>query len=70
MTFANRLDPDQAQQNIGPDLDPSCLTLLYSWTNVLKEKIWKKKIGEDKNRIRPVKHAKSKEHSIAQTDLG
>ena len=21
------LDPDQAQQNVGPDLDPKCLTL-------------------------------------------
>ena len=27
ITFANSLDPDQAPQNIGPDLDPSCLTL-------------------------------------------
>ena len=26
--FANSLAPDQAQQNIGPDLDPNCLTLL------------------------------------------
>ena len=26
--FANSLDPDQAQQNVGPDLDPNCLTLL------------------------------------------
>ena len=26
-TFANRLDPDQARQNVGPDLDPNCLTL-------------------------------------------
>ena len=26
ITFANRLDPDQARQNVGPDLDPSCLT--------------------------------------------
>ena len=25
--FANSLDPDQAQQCVGPDLDPSCLTL-------------------------------------------
>ena len=25
--FANSLDPDQAQQNVGPDLDPNCLTL-------------------------------------------
>ena len=27
ITFANSLDTDQAQQNIGPDLDPNCLTL-------------------------------------------
>ena len=26
-TFAHSLDPDQARQNIGPDLDPNCLTL-------------------------------------------
>ena len=25
-TFANSLDPDQARQNAGPDLDPNCLT--------------------------------------------
>ena len=23
---ANSLDPDQARQNVGPDLDPNCLT--------------------------------------------
>ena len=28
ITFANRLGPDQDQQNVGPDLDPNCLTLL------------------------------------------
>ena len=27
-TFASSLDPDQAQQNVGPDLDPNCLSLL------------------------------------------
>ena len=27
MTFANSLDPDQDPQNVGPDLDPNCLTL-------------------------------------------
>ena len=25
--LANSLDPDQAQQNVGHDLDPNCLTL-------------------------------------------
>ena len=27
ITFANSLDPDQDQQNVGPDLDPNRLTL-------------------------------------------
>ena len=27
ITFANRLDSDQALQSIGPDLDPNCLAL-------------------------------------------
>ena len=26
ITLANSLDPDQAQRNVGPDLDPNCLT--------------------------------------------
>ena len=26
VTFANSLDPDQARQNVEPDLDPNCLT--------------------------------------------
>ena len=43
ITFANSLDPDQARQNVGPDLDPSCLTLWwYSWKNFLKKLILKK----------------------------
>ena len=27
ITFANSLNLDQARQNVGPDLDPNCLTL-------------------------------------------
>ena len=27
INFANRLDPDLARRNVGPDLDPHCLTL-------------------------------------------
>ena len=27
ITYANSLEPDQARQNVGPDLDPNCLTL-------------------------------------------
>ena len=29
-TFANSLDLDQAPYDVGPDLDPNCLTLLNS----------------------------------------
>ena len=25
-SFANSLDPEQTRQNVGPDLDPNCLT--------------------------------------------
>ena len=33
ITFANSLDQDRAQPNVGPDLDSSCLTLMM----VMKE---------------------------------
>ena len=40
-TFANSLDPDQAWQNVGPDLDPNCLTLWwYFWKFFLKKLIF------------------------------
>ena len=26
--LCKQLDPDQAEQNVGPDLDPNCLTLM------------------------------------------
>ena len=29
ITFGNSLNPDQARQNVGPDLDPNCLT--FGW---------------------------------------
>ena len=38
ITFASSLDPDKAWQNVGPDLDPKCLTLWwYSWKIFLKK---------------------------------
>ena len=41
--LASTFDPDQAQQNITPDLDPKCLTLwLYFWKNFSKKLILKK----------------------------
>ena len=41
ITFENSLDPDQ---NVGPDLDPNCMTLWwYSWKTFLKNLILKNK---------------------------
>ena len=41
--FANNLDPYQARQNVGPDLDPNCLTHWWcSWKNFSKMLILKK----------------------------
>ena len=40
ITIANSLDPDQAQHNVGPDLDPNSLTL---WSNPRKKSFLKKK---------------------------
>ena len=43
ITFANSLDPDQAWQNVRPDLDPNYLKLWwYSWNNFSKKLILKK----------------------------
>ena len=53
ITFANSLDPDHAQQNVGPDLDPNCLTLM----SFLKE-FFKKDDFVKKNKQTTKKHKK------------
>ena len=40
--FANSLDPDQDQQNVGPDLDPNCLSDSVQKKFFLKNLILKK----------------------------
>ena len=50
ITFASSLGPGQAQQNVGPDLDPICLTLC--WIRNITENILKKRSADYK------KHAK------------
>ena len=42
MAFASSLDPDQARQNVGPDLDPNCLTLMLFLQDFFWEKSKKK----------------------------
>ena len=39
MTFANRLGPDQARKNVGPDLDTNVLTLMVFLKDFTPEKI-------------------------------
>ena len=48
ITFANSLEPDQDQQNVGPDLDPNCLCS----THFVKELILKKKSADDKENMK------------------
>ena len=36
--FANSLDPDQTRQNVGPDLDLNCLTLMVFMKKLMKKK--------------------------------
>ena len=52
MTFANNLDPDQARQKVGPDLNPNCLTLWwYSWT-IFFEKVDFEKISRQQKSMK------------------
>ena len=41
MTITNNLDRDQTQRNVGPDLDPNCLTLMVFL--IFEKKLFKKK---------------------------
>ena len=46
-TFVNSLDIDQDQQNVGPDLDPNCLTLI-AFLKDFFEKVHFEKSANDK----------------------
>ena len=48
ITFANNLDPDQAQQNVGHDLDPNCLVLYWYSRKIILEKATTKKTDFEK----------------------
>ena len=50
-TFTNNLDPDQAQYNIGPALDPNCLTLM-SFMKQFKKKMIIDKISRWQNTLK------------------
>ena len=60
ITFANSLDPDQAQQNVGPDLDPNCFDTLMVFLKGFCEKVnFKTKSTDDKESCKITQHAKS-----------
>ena len=50
ITFANSLDPDQAGQNVLPDLDPNCLTLIIflNLERIFQKKVLKKSADTEK----------------------
>ena len=39
ITFAKSLGPDQTRQNLGPDLDPNCLTPIKAFLKEIFEKV-------------------------------
>ena len=43
MTFANSLDPDQDRQNVGPDLDLNCWTLIDFLRDIFLKRLILKK---------------------------
>ena len=45
ITFANSLYPDQARQNVGPDLDPNCFDTLMVFLKEFFEKVDFEKIS-------------------------
>ena len=50
ITFANSLDPDQAGQNIGPDLNPICFdTLIVFLKEFFENADFEKKSADNKN---------------------
>ena len=51
-TFANSLDQGQARQNVGPDLDPNCLTLIVFLKEFFKKVDFEKKQQQTKKKWR------------------
>ena len=55
ITFANRLDPNQAGQNIGPDLDPNYLTLIVLLKEFFEKVDFEKESADNKKKHENVK---------------
>ena len=59
ITSANRLDPDQDRQNVGPDLDPNSLTLIVFLEEFFKKVDFEKSQQTTKNHKKITQYAKS-----------
>ena len=57
--FANRLDPDQAGQNVGPDLDPSCFDTYGIPERIFQKRLILKKINRRQKSMIITQDAKS-----------
>ena len=59
ITFANSLDPDKDQQNVGPDLNSNCLTLIVFLKDFPERGNLDKKSADDNKNFKITQHAKS-----------
>ena len=50
--FSNSLDPDQDRQNVGPDLDPNCLTLIAFLKEFFEKVRFEKKSTDDNKSLK------------------
>ena len=62
LIFANSFDPDQDRQDVGPDLDPNCLTLTVFLKDFFFKDNFEKKSADDNKSMKNdpasrIKHA-------------
>ena len=57
VALANSLEPDQDRYNVGPDLDPNCLTLIVFMKEFLE------KVNYEKNQQTTTKARKITQHA-------
>ena len=57
-TFTNSLETDQARQNVGPDLNPNCLTLMVFLKELFEKVVFDENSAEDKKACKITQNAK------------
>ena len=65
ITFAKSLDQGQARQNVGPDLDPNCLTLWWYFRKIYLKMLILKNSADNKNQ----QHGKSPNMQTINTTI-